>query len=71
MLQRYKKKSFYLDKLHRGFVNVCITVTLVGTALLAVQGYQYFRYVRPAMKEKAMLSNEELLQEGRYVAAST
>ncbi|CAK9805807.1 hypothetical protein ANTQUA_LOCUS4573 [Anthophora quadrimaculata] len=71
MLQKYKKKSFYLDKLHRGFVKICIGATVIGTMLLVMKGYQYYRYVRPALREKARKSNEELLKEGRYIAAST
>ncbi|KOC68164.1 hypothetical protein WH47_03322 [Habropoda laboriosa] len=70
MLHKYKRKNYYLDKLHRGFVTLCMGTTVIGIGIIFVKGYYYYRYIRPAMKEVAMKSNEELLKEGRYVAAT-
>ncbi|XP_017876393.1 uncharacterized protein LOC108622810 [Ceratina calcarata] len=68
MLPKYKKKSFILDKLHRGVVNVCIAATVITGTLLVYKVYAYYRYVRPALKEVQMKAEEDLLEEGKYKA---
>lgn len=68
MLPKYKKKSFILDKLHRGVVNVLLTATVLSGTFFLYKGFIYYRYVRPALKEVQMKAQEDLLEEGKYKA---
>ncbi|XP_076177800.1 uncharacterized protein LOC143152031 [Ptiloglossa arizonensis] len=67
MLPKYKSKEYVLDKLHRGFVNVCVTVTLVTGSIITYKIYEYFRYVRPIFKKQHLKAQEELLMEGKPI----
>lgn len=52
------------DRLHRGFVNVCIASTIFFGLNLVYMGYNYFVHVRPILKQEQLKQQEELLQEG-------
>lgn len=68
MLPKYKvKKEYIIDKLHRGFVNVCIVTTVIGSAFIAYKVYEYIRYIRPIHNEMKLKAKEELLAEGKHV----
>lgn len=66
MLPKYRKKSYILDKLHHGFVKICMGVTVIGGVTLGYKIYVYFRYIKPALREIQMQNNNDLLEEGRY-----
>lgn len=70
MLPKYKQKSFILDKLHRGVVVTCMTVTVISFGALVYKGYYYYKYIRPAMKQVKSRADEELLDEGKYAVAT-
>ena len=67
MLPKYRNKEYIFDKLHRGFINVCVATTLVTGTIVAYQVYQYIRYVRPIHKAMQRKAQEELLAEGKHV----
>lgn len=69
MIPKHAKRSYILDKLHRGCVMVLMGLTVVSGAALAYKGYIYFKYIRPALREMQVKNNEELLKEGKYTAA--
>lgn len=71
MIPKLKQRSYILDKLHRGVVNVCIATTIIGATFCVYRGYYYYRYIRPAMKEIALKADEELLEEGKYTTVNT
>ncbi|XP_076244619.1 uncharacterized protein LOC143185472 [Calliopsis andreniformis] len=65
MLPKYKSKEYILDKLHRGFVNTCVAVTIISGSMLSYKIYEYIRYVRPLHKTLQLKAQEELLAEGK------
>ena len=69
MIPKHAKRSYILDKLHRGCVMVLMGLTVVSGAALAYKIYIYFKYIRPALREMQVKNNEELLKEGKYTAA--
>lgn len=70
MIPKYKQRSYILDKMQRGVVNICMAVTVIATSILMYRGYHYYVHIRPALKEMQLKTNEELLEEGKYAAAS-
>lgn len=64
MLTRIRKKEYYFDKFHRGFVNVCMAVTVMSGAMLLYSAASYFFYTLPERKLKIQEQEKELLREG-------
>lgn len=64
MLTRTRKKEYYYDKFHRGFVNVCMTITIATGAMLLYSAATYFMYTLPERKLKIQEQEKELLSEG-------
>lgn len=69
MLPKYARRSYILDKLHRGTVTVLMGITVLSGIALVYKGFCYYRYIRPALQEMQMKKDEELLEEGKYIAA--
>ncbi|EFN76858.1 hypothetical protein EAI_16506 [Harpegnathos saltator] len=66
-LRKRQRRDRIYDKLHRGFVNTCIGVTLIGGVLLGYKVYEYFVYIRPLHKAQYKVTEENLLDEGRNI----
>lgn len=64
MLVRTKRKEYYYDKFHRGFVNTCMIATVVAGAAAIYSGYLYYTRVLPQQKLMAQKAENELLKEG-------
>ncbi|KAL6266526.1 hypothetical protein P5V15_003373 [Pogonomyrmex californicus] len=67
---RKRRKEMLYDKLHRGFVKVCMGVTLVSGLFLGYKVYEYFRYIQPLHQAQTKLAQDELLLEGRSIEDS-
>ncbi|XP_047104673.1 uncharacterized protein LOC124741220 [Schistocerca piceifrons] len=61
---RKKAANELLNKLHRGFVLSCVALTIGGCGLLGMNTFRYFTVVRPAIKERQLEAQQELLGEG-------
>lgn len=64
MLNRTKRKEYYYDKLHRGFVNICMAATVLTGTLVLYSTYLYFTRNVPENKLKLQEKEKELLREG-------
>lgn len=69
-LKRRRKEILY-DKLHRGFVNTCIGVSVAASLYIGYKAYEYFRYIRPLQLAQNQLIEKELLLEGRSIEKSS
>lgn len=64
---RTNRKEEILNTLHRGFVNVCIGVSIGGILLGIYKTYEHIRYVRPLYKAARMSAEQELLAVGQAI----
>lgn len=64
MLNRIRRKDYYYDKFHRGFVNTCIAATVVTGTLVLYSAYMYFTRTVPENKLQLEKKEKELLSEG-------
>lgn len=64
MLNRTRSKNYYYDKLHRGFVNICMAATVISGTLVLYSAYMYFTRTVPENKLQLQKKERELLSEG-------
>lgn len=62
---RYRQRKLLLDKLHRGFVDVCIGVSALITIATAYKAFIYFAYVRPVYNERKAAMEKQMLERGK------
>lgn len=63
-MKKLPKRSILMDRLHKGTVIACISVTLLGTVYLGLAGYNYFMVFKPQKKQQQILEKQTLLAEG-------
>nr|CAI5838234.1 unnamed protein product [Callosobruchus analis] len=63
-MRKHRVKNMVFDKLHKGFVCVCMAVTVYGMTVLGYRGYKYLTQSKPIIEQKKLLEKQELLAEG-------